>query len=79
MNIAERLHEQARTRPDAAAIIDRKNGGDRLTTFLELEEASARGSALLLKSGLVPGDTVLVFQPMSAELYIALLSLFVPG
>lgn len=76
MNIAEILHSQAQQRFDAPAIIDIYRGIDRVTTFGKLEEASARGATLLLESGLRNGDTVLVFQPMSAELYIALIALF---
>lgn len=76
MNIAEILHQQAQKRPDAAAIIDVRRGKDRITTFAGLEVASARGAALLKTSGLVAGDTVLVFLPMSAELYKALMTLF---
>ncbi|WP_054696237.1 AMP-binding protein [Geotalea toluenoxydans] len=76
MNIAAILHNQAEARPDAAAIIDVYRGKDRSTSFAGLERASARGAALLLASGLRTGDTVLVFQPMSAELYIALMALF---
>ena len=76
MNISEILQQQAQKRPDAAAIIDVRRGKDRITTFAGLEVASARGAALLKTSGLAAGDTVLVFLPMSTELYIALMTLF---
>jgi len=76
MNIAEILKQQSQKRPDKAAIIDVRRGKDRITTFAGLEVASARGAALLKTSGLVAGDTVLVFLPMSAELYKALMTLF---
>ncbi|OGW39741.1 MAG: AMP-dependent synthetase [Nitrospirae bacterium GWC2_56_14] len=76
MNIAGILQRQAHKRPDAQAIIDVHGGRERVTTFAGLETASARGAALLREAGLVSGDTVLVFQPMSAELYIALMALF---
>jgi olefin beta-lactone synthetase len=76
MNIVEILLKQAQERPDAPAIIDSHGGCDRITTFAELERASAQGAALLLESGLRQGDTVLVFQPISMELYIVLLALF---
>jgi len=76
VNIAEILQRQARERPNAPAIIDMHAGRERVTTFAGLEAASARGAALLRKTGLVSGDTVLVFQPMTAELYIALMALF---
>lgn len=76
MNIVEVLVRQAQVRPDAPAIIDVHNGRDRTITFAELEGEAARGASLLLESGLKSGDTVLVLQPMSAELYITLLTLF---
>lgn len=76
MNIAEILQRQAQERPDAPAIIDMHGGRERVTTFAGLETASAGGAALLRETGLSSGDTVLLFQPMSAELYIALMALF---
>ncbi len=76
MNIAEILQQQSQKRPDAAAIIDVRRGEDRIMTFAGLEAASARGAALLKTNGLTAGDTVLVFLPMSTELYIALMTLF---
>jgi acyl-CoA synthetase (AMP-forming)/AMP-acid ligase II len=76
LNIVEILQQQSKKRPDAAAIIDVRRGKDRITTFAGLEVASAHGAALLKTSGLAAGDTVLVFLPMSAELYIALMTLF---
>ncbi len=45
---------------------------NRTITFAELERASAQAAGLLHATGLRPGDAVLVFQPMSTELYIAL-------
>jgi acyl-CoA synthetase (AMP-forming)/AMP-acid ligase II len=75
MNVIELLRRQVTTRPDAAAIIDTHRRRSRCTSFATLERASARTAALLLREGLRPGDTVLVFQPMSAELYVALLAI----
>lgn len=75
-NIAAILAEQARLHPDAPAIIDTVGGRERVTTFAELDHAAARGAALLQHAGLHAGDTVLVFQPMSAELYAVLIALF---
>jgi acyl-CoA synthetase (AMP-forming)/AMP-acid ligase II len=76
MNIATILREQAAARPDAPAILDTWRGQTRTTTFAGLEHAAAQTAALLWQSGLRPGDAVLVFQPMSAELYAALIALF---
>lgn len=74
MNIAEILHTQARS-PEPA-IIDRVDGRDRLTSFDELQHLVTQAAALLRQVGLRPGDRVLVFQPMSLELYVALIALF---
>ncbi|MEN8130084.1 MAG: AMP-binding protein [Pseudomonadota bacterium] len=76
MNIATLLQSQASTRPDACAIIDRYRGRDRRNTFADLESDAARGAALLHEHGIGKGDRVLVFQPMSYELYVALLAIF---
>lgn len=76
MNIAELLYDQARTRPTAPAILDTWHGRPRTTTFAELELAATHAAALLWQEGLRPGDVVLVFQPMSAELYAALIAIF---
>src|SRR5262245_60874724 len=76
LNIAAILREQANSRPTAPAIIDRRRGRDRVTTFADLEAMSSRGAALLVKHGLRAGDVALIFHPMSAELYAALLAVF---
>lgn len=76
MNIAHILRQQAATRPDQPAIIDTSWGRPRVTTFAQLETAAARGAALLAQNGLGQGSRVLVFYPMSAELYAALIALF---
>ena len=76
MNIAEILYRHASERPDAIAILDPHRGATRATTFAELDVASARAASLLAEHGLKPGDAVLVFHPMSAELYVALMAMF---
>lgn len=76
MNLAHSLLDQVRQRPDATAIIDAWRGRSRLTTFAQLDESAARAARLLTERGLRPGDAVLVFHPMSAELYVALLAIF---
>ena len=76
MNIAELLQAHALTRPHTPAILDTHHGRDRVTTFAELELAAARGAALLWSAGLRAGDPVLVFQPMSVELYAVLIAIF---
>lgn len=79
MNIAELLRGQAEKNPRRAAIIDTHWGRSRITSFAALELAASRACTLLRQSGLKPGDAVLIFTPMSAELYIALLALFKLG
>ncbi|HEX4715891.1 MAG TPA: AMP-binding protein [Ktedonobacteraceae bacterium] len=76
MNIASIVQTQAEARPAAPAIIDTLDGQDRVTSFGELQQQVTRAAALLRQAGLRPGDAVLVFQPMSAELYVALIALF---
>jgi olefin beta-lactone synthetase len=74
MNLVSVLHERARRHPDRAALIDRKGGRDRTLTFSELSERIESGAALLRDLGLRPGQTVMLFQPVSLELYEILLS-----
>ena len=76
MNIATILHKQAITRPEFPAIIDNYRGRSRVTSYAGLEESASRACTLLRRSGLQFGDVVLVFYPMSAELYIVLTALF---
>lgn len=76
MNLAELLSAQATAHPNTPAILDFPHGQKRCLTFAELELASARVATLLLQANLRPGETVLVLQPMSAELYIALAAIF---
>lgn len=76
MNIAQILQTHTATHPDDAAIIDTRRGRQRSLSFAGLDLASTRAVVLLRQTGLRPGEAVLVFQPMSAELYIALLAIF---
>ncbi len=71
-NLAHVLLERARTMPEATALIQH----DRRVTFAELEQRSARGASILRRARLRQGDAVLVFQPVSVELYVALLAIF---
>jgi acyl-CoA synthetase (AMP-forming)/AMP-acid ligase II len=78
-NLADLLREQARRRPDQPAIIDTHRGSKRVTTFAMLERQVGQAAALLHRARLRPGDTVLLLQPMSAELYVALIAVFRAG
>ena len=79
MNITEILQRHAEHIPHEIAIIDRVGRDDRQTTFGEFDEAIGKMTTLLRSSGLQAGDTVLLFQPMSAELYIALAAILRGG
>src|SRR5437764_278215 len=72
MNLALQLQAVARASPYAAAIVERRD----VRSFADLENRSCRAARLLTDAGLQPGDAVLVFHPMSAELYVCLLALF---
>lgn len=76
MNIAVRLAERAAAMPHAPALIDTHHGKPRVTTFAELDRASARGAALLQRLGAQQGDAVVVLDRMSLELYAALIAVF---
>ena len=76
MNITQILIDQATQRPEAPAIVESVGGGTRTLTFAQLAQSSARAAALLRATGLRKGDRILVFQPMSIELYTALLAIF---
>jgi acyl-CoA synthetase (AMP-forming)/AMP-acid ligase II len=79
MNVAEILREHADRRPHDAALIDRRHGRSRTVAYAQLEQAAGQMAALLHAHGLRPGDAVLVFHKMSAELYIAIAGLLRSG
>jgi acyl-coenzyme A synthetase/AMP-(fatty) acid ligase len=74
--IGEILCEQARVRPDAVALVDSRARRGRPVSFAGLEQAVAVAAEWLHARGLRKGNAVLVFVPMSAELYVALLAMF---
>ena len=76
MNIAELFQAQAKRRPDAVAIVDTHGGRERHHSFAALASDAARTATLLSEQGIGKGDRVLVFQPMSYELYVVLLAIF---
>lgn len=79
MNIAQILRDHADQFPNDNALIDTTGGRSRKTTFGQLEVAAGRTATLLRVAGLFEGDTVLVFCPMSAELYISLAAILRAG
>jgi acyl-CoA synthetase (AMP-forming)/AMP-acid ligase II len=74
MTIGELLTEQARARPQALALVDDREG--RTLSFAGLADEVGHAAAWWQSHGLRRGQAVLVFVPMSADLYVALLALF---
>lgn len=74
--IPEILRENATRWPDRAALIATRGGRDIALTFAQLEQAADGFAGRLVQRGIGRGDPVLVFVPMSLELYVALLGLF---
>jgi len=72
--ITDVLRQQVNLRPNRPAILDARY--NKTLTFAELEQAAIALSTQLQQDGLKAGDRVLVFQPMSAKLYVILLALF---
>ena len=76
MNIYDLFTRQVEQRPGAAALTEWRWNRPVTLSFLELERAAARAAAMLTASGLKAGDPILVFVPMSIDLYVALLAIF---
>lgn len=74
-NIAARLADRAARHPERIAIADR---GTRLT-FAELADRTGRVAAGLRHAGVAPGERILVFVPMSVDLYVTLLGTLQAG
>lgn len=79
MNITEIVQQHAKQFPEQMAIIDRYWGNSRCTTYREFDQAIVRTATMLRQSGLQAGDTVLLFHPMSVELYTALAAILRSG
>lgn len=75
MNVVELLEEQAKERGEEIAIYH----GKEQISFKQLQEESCRGSNYFKSLGLKTGDVVLIFVPMSINLYIILMSLWRQG
>ncbi|MGW7823950.1 amino acid adenylation domain-containing protein [Streptomyces puniciscabiei] len=73
--VHELVEEQARSAPDALALID---GDDRLT-YAELDARAARSAGLLAGRGVRHGDTVGVYLERSAELVVTVLGVLKAG
>ncbi|MBK1882286.1 AMP-binding protein [Luteolibacter pohnpeiensis] len=79
MNLVKLLEDRARKHPDQPALVDVKGGADRVVSFRDLGKRVAAGAALLDRIGLKRGQVILVFQPVSIELYEFLLAAFHAG
>lgn len=73
-NIASRLQERAREQRDWPALVEKSGARSRRVTFGELAERVGKMAAGLQRKGLQPGERVLIFVPMSIDLYAALLA-----
>ncbi|SEJ58239.1 Acyl-CoA synthetase (AMP-forming)/AMP-acid ligase II [Dyadobacter sp. SG02] len=71
-NVVDLFHEAARKSPDKPAIIYR----EKAVSFGDLENAVNQTAAHFLHKGIRKGDRVLVFVPMSDDLYRTVLALF---
>ncbi len=74
MTIADLLAEQVRARPAAIALIEERTG--RRLSYADLAAEVAAAAAWLEARGIRRGDGVLLFVPVSIDLYVALLALF---
>jgi acyl-CoA synthetase (AMP-forming)/AMP-acid ligase II len=75
-NLVALLHAQATARPTHPALLDPAQPP---ITFAALQNAVIHGAAQLRDAGLVAGDRVLLYQPISPPLYVALGALFHAG
>lgn len=73
-NLAARLAERAAAHPERAALVSGRGPARRAVSYGELESRVAHVAAGLRARGLGSGDPVLIFVPMSIELYVALLA-----
>jgi acyl-CoA synthetase (AMP-forming)/AMP-acid ligase II len=79
MNLVALLAEKARIHPQRPALVDRHRGEDRMVSYGELARRVAAGAGELQEMGLRRGQVILVFQPVSIELYEFLLAAFHAG
>jgi Acyl-CoA synthetases (AMP-forming)/AMP-acid ligases II len=70
--IPEILRDRAGLWPDRAALVVTRGGRDREISYARLASASEAFAGRLARAGIRRGDAVLIFVPMSAELYVAL-------
>ena len=78
-NIVARLELLASAHADRVAIVEQLGGKRREITFGALGERVRALSAGLTSRGIVAGDAVVIFIPMSIDLYVALLAVLHAG
>jgi len=79
MNLVSLLAGRAKRHPGRIALVDSSTGGDRVVSYGELAARVSAGAEFLNDIGLKRGNAVLVFQPVSLELYEFLLAAFHSG
>lgn len=77
MNLVDVLRGTAAAYPDRPAVTDLAS--DRTLTYAELERESARVTALLEQSGVVPGQRIGLVAPNSIEYLAAAFGLLATG
>ena len=75
-NIVSLFFEQARQHPERIALIDKD---DQQVSFGDLAREVRETAAYFRVRGIQPGDRVLIFVPMSLDLYRIVLALFYMG
>jgi acyl-CoA synthetase (AMP-forming)/AMP-acid ligase II len=78
-NVAARLAERAARHPARAAIVEGRGRRRRAETFGGMAARVAALAAGLDRRGIGPGDRVLLFVPMSIDLYVVLLAVLSRG
>ena len=78
-NLAARLAERAAFHPGRLAIVECRGRRVRRRTYAELDAAVAGVAAGLRARGVRAGDRVLVFVPMSLDLYVVLIAILRVG
>lgn len=78
-SLVTELIQRARAHPDRPAIIQGRGRRRRVVTFAELAGRAARVAERLRERSVEPWDRVLLFVPMSIDLYVGLLGVLHAG
>lgn len=76
MNIADVLRQHAKQSPLRIALIERRGSQHIELNYADFERQAQKTATLLQQRGLQQGDRVLLFLPMSIQLYVTLLACF---